>query len=160
LQGRRVFIYAGGPSASLAELMELRLRRFGIFALAMTESGRNLIETLQLLDGADAVVVAGFQHLNAEHGTVIEHAHAIGCRTILLTDTLGAALRDKVDVVLAARRGPVSTFHSSTGPMAILNALILAVAMARPEDSLAALKRMQDLRAASGLDLPGKHSAA
>jgi hypothetical protein len=36
--------------------------------------------------------------------------------------------------------------------MAILNALVLAVAMARPEDSLAALERMQRLRAASGLD--------
>jgi hypothetical protein len=44
--------------------------------------------------------------------------------------------------------------------MAIMNALILAVAMARPEDSLAALKRMQDLRAASGLDLPGKYIAS
>lgn len=152
LGARRVFVYAGGPSAILAYLLELRLRRFGIFTLAMTESGRNLIEKLQLLEGTDALVVAGFHHLNRELCVVTEHAHAIGCRTILLTDILGAALRDRVDVVLAARRGPVSTFHSLTVPMAIMNALILAVAMARPEESLAALDRMQGLRAASGLD--------
>jgi len=37
-------------------------------------------------------------------------------------------------------------------PMAILNALILAVAMARPDESLAALNRLQQLRDAFGLD--------
>ncbi len=122
----------------------------------MTESGRNLVEKLQLLQGTDALVVAGFHHLNRELWVVTEHAYTIGCRTILLTDILGTALRDQVDVVLAARRGPVSTFHSLTVPMAIMNALILAVAMARPEESLAALERMQSLRAASGLDGTGR----
>ncbi len=152
LGAKRVFVYAGGPSAVLGYLLELRLRRFGIFCLSMNESGRNLVEKLQLLESTDVLVVAGFNHMNRELRVVAEHAHAIGCRTILLTDILGASLQDHVDVVLAARRGPVSTFHSLTVPMAILNALILAVAMARPEESLAALERMQQLRAASGLD--------
>jgi DNA-binding MurR/RpiR family transcriptional regulator len=86
---------------------------------------------------------------------VLDHAQATGCRSILLTDTLGPAFRTKVDVTLAARRGPVSTFHSLTVPMSVLNALILAVAMARPDESLAALNRLDQLRAASGLDRPG-----
>jgi DNA-binding MurR/RpiR family transcriptional regulator len=79
----------------------------------------------------------------------------VGCSSILLTDTLGPAFRGKADVALAARRGPVSTFHSLTVPMSVLNALILAVAMARPGESLAALNRLQQLRATSGLDVPG-----
>jgi hypothetical protein len=37
--------------------------------------------------------------------------------------------------------------------MSILNALILAVAMARPDQSLAALNQLQQLRATSGLDV-------
>jgi len=158
LNARRVLVRGGGPSAILADLLELRLRRFGIFALSMTESGRDLVEKLQVLQPEDAVVATGFHHLSSELSAVIEHAHAIGCPTILLTDTLGAAFHGKVDVVLAARRGPVSTFHSLTVPMAIVNALILAVAMARPEESLAALDRMQRMRAAYGFDVPGKVS--
>jgi len=39
--------------------------------------------------------------------------------------------------------------------MSILNALILAVAMARPDESLTALNRLQKLRSTSGLDIPG-----
>jgi DNA-binding MurR/RpiR family transcriptional regulator len=135
LSGRRIFVFASGPSGILADLAELRLRRLGILTIAMTESGRHLLEKLQLLQ------------------------QATGCRSILLTDTLGPALRGKPDIILAARRGPVSTFHSLTVPMSILNALILAVAMARPDESLAALNRLQELRATSGLDIDGKVSA-
>jgi DNA-binding MurR/RpiR family transcriptional regulator len=101
------------------------------------------------------MLVAGFQHLTPELVAVLAHARATDCRSILLTDTLGPAFRAQADVTLAARRGPVSTFHSLTVPMSVLNALILAVAMAKPEESLAALNRLQRLRATSGLDVPG-----
>ncbi|HOG48912.1 MAG TPA: hypothetical protein PLB78_19950, partial [Anaerolineae bacterium] len=82
-----------------------------------------------------------------------------GCGSVFLTDTLGATFKDRVDVVLAARRGPVSTFHSLTVPMAIINALILTVAMARPGESVAALDRLQELRAGYGLDVLGQAPA-
>jgi DNA-binding MurR/RpiR family transcriptional regulator len=59
-------------------------------------------------------------------------------------------------VILSARRGPVSNFHSLTVPMAILNALILGVALSKPKASLGALDRFQELRAAYGLDINGK----
>ncbi|MBN1661835.1 MAG: MurR/RpiR family transcriptional regulator [Anaerolineae bacterium] len=153
LAGRRLFVFASGPSGILAELAEFRFRRLGILTIAMRESGRHLLEKLQLLEPGDAVLAAGFHHVRSELVVVLDHARATGCRSILLTDTLGAVLRDKPDVILAARRGPVGTFHSLTVPMSIVNALILAVAMARPEESLAALDHLQQLRAASGLDV-------
>ena len=159
LGGERVFVFGSGPSGILADLAELRLRRLGILTISMTESGRHVLEKLQLLRPGDAVLATGFNYVRPELVSVLDHARATGCRSILLTDTLAPALRSKADVVLAARRGPVSTFHSLTVPMAVLNALILAVAMARPEESLAALNRLQELRAASGLDAPGRVSS-
>lgn len=156
LDGQRVFIFASGPSAVLADLAELRFRRLGILALAMTESGRHLLEKLQLVQAGDAVLAAGFQYVRQELVVVLEHARAMGCGSVLLTDTLGPALRHKADVVLAARRGPVSTFHSLTVPMSILNALILSVAMARPGESLAALNRLERMREAYAMDVPIK----
>lgn len=154
LAGQRIFVFGSGPSAVLANLAELRLRRLGVLTIALTESGRHLLEKLQLLAAGDAVLVTGFHYVRPELLAVLRHARRLGCRSVLLTDTLGPALRGETDVILAARRGPVSTFHSLTVPMAILNALILAVAMARPEQSLAALNRLQELRATSGLDQP------
>jgi len=155
LRGKRIFVFASGPSGILADLATWRFRRLGIPTVAMTESGRHLLESLQLLQPDDVLLVAGFQHLTTELAAVLDHAQAIDCRSILLTDTLGPVLGCKADVTLAARRGPVSTFHSLTVPMSVLNALILAVAMARPEESLTALNRLQQLRAISGLQAPG-----
>ena len=154
LGGQRVFVFASGPSGILASLATWRLRRLGIPTVSMTESGRHLLEKLVLLKPEDVVLATGFQHLTPELLAVLNHAQTTGSRSILITDTLGPTLRSMPDVILAARRGPVSTFHSLTVPMSILNSLILAVAMARPDDSLAALNRLQQLRATSGLDIP------
>lgn len=159
LNGRRVFAFGTGPSRILADLAEFRLRRFGIPTVAITESGRDVLEKLLLLQPEDAVLAAAFHRITGELEAVIDQAHARGCHTVLLTDILGPAFRDRVDVVLAARRGPVSTFHSLTVPMTIVNALVLAVAMARPEESVGALNRLQELRAAYGLDVAGRAPA-
>jgi DNA-binding MurR/RpiR family transcriptional regulator len=156
LRAKRVFFFGMGPSALLADLAELRLRRFGVMTISMTASGRDLAETMQLLRKDDVLLAAGFLRVTPELLAVIDCARSAGCPAILITDTLQTHFRDLVDVVLAARRGPVSTFHSLTVPMSIVNSLILAVAMARPQESLASLERLQLLRADYGLDTLSK----
>lgn len=149
----RIFAYGIGPSRMLAELAELRLRRFGITTVAMTSSGRDLVETLQLMRRGDALLATGFQRVPPELTAVMTQAHRLGCPSILITDTLQTCLGGLATVILAARRGPVSTFHSLTVPMAIVNTLILSVAMARSQQSLAALESFQQIRTEFGLDM-------
>lgn len=156
LKGRRVFVFGSGPSRILADLVTIRFTRFGLSVMCMTESGRDLLDKLALLKRDDIVLAMGFHRLTGELAATIDYARRVGCKTILLTDTLRAHFQDKVAVILAARRGPVSTFHSLIVPMAILNAMILAVAMERPTESLGSLKRMEELRAEYGLDVIGK----
>jgi DNA-binding MurR/RpiR family transcriptional regulator len=160
LRADRVFVFGIGPSRILADLVEIRLRRFGFSVHSLTESGRDLLEKLVLLRCEDMVIATGFHRLTGELIAVIDRAHAIGCHTVLLTDTLGSTFREKVEVVLSARRGPVSTFHSLTVPMAILNALILGVAMSKADESVAYLNDLQSLRTAYGLDVVGKSNGA
>lgn len=148
----RIFVRGAGPSAILADLFQLRMRRFGVLTISITESGRDLVEKMQLMHPKDVVLATGFHRISRELSALIDHAYEIKCRIILLTDTLAPEFRDKADVILSARRGPVSTFHSLTVPMAIMNALILAVAMSKPEDSLAALTQFEEMRSSYGLD--------
>jgi DNA-binding MurR/RpiR family transcriptional regulator len=156
LRAKRVFFFGMGPSALLADLAELRLRRFGVMTISMTASGRDLAETMQLLCKDDVLLAAAFLRVTPELVAVVDCAHTVDCPVILITDTLQTHFRDLVDVVLAARRGPVSTFHSLTVPMSIVNSLILAMAMAKPQESLASLERLQQLRAVYGLDTLSK----
>ncbi len=155
-EAERIFVRGAGPSAILADLFQLRMRRFGVLTISITESGRDLVEKLQLMRPKDILLATGFHRVSKELVAVIERAKQLGCRMILLTDTLAPAFRDTVDVILSARRGPVSTFHSLTVPMAILNALILAIAMTKPEESLDALNRFEEMRANYGLNTNGK----
>jgi DNA-binding MurR/RpiR family transcriptional regulator len=74
LSGQRIFVFGSGPSRILADLAELRLRRLGILTIAMTESGRHLLEKLQLLQPGDVVFVNGFHHVRPEIVAVIFHA--------------------------------------------------------------------------------------
>ncbi|MBI5301712.1 MAG: MurR/RpiR family transcriptional regulator [Chloroflexi bacterium] len=156
LKGRRLFIFGSGPSRILAELVQIRFNRFALPSVLITETGRDMLDKLLLLKPDDAVLATGFYRDNPELGAMIGEAHKIGCKIVLLTDTLGARYKDQADVILSARRGPVSTFHSLTVPMAILNAIILAVAMERSEATVASLDRLQALRAQYGFDFPTK----
>lgn len=156
LKGKRIFVFGTGPSRILAELFELRLSRFGLPVIGLTAPGRDLLDRLVLLKREDAMLITGFQRLTGELVAVLGHAHKLGCQTVFLTDVLAPSFKDKADVILAARRGPVSTFHSLTVPMAILNAMILAIATERSDESVAHLELLDELRAEYGLDVTGK----
>jgi DNA-binding MurR/RpiR family transcriptional regulator len=64
----------------------------------------------------------------------------------LLTDTLDSIVGDKVDIVLAAKRGPVSAFHSLVVPMTIINTLLLEFANQNQEAMTTNLDRLDQLR--------------
>jgi DNA-binding MurR/RpiR family transcriptional regulator len=49
-------------------------------------------------------------------------------------------------VVLAARRGPVATFHSLTVPMTIVNTLLLALAQVDQSLAMENLDKLDQLR--------------
>lgn len=145
-EARRLFVYGLSASATLAQLLEHRLRRFGMEVVPLTQSGREVCEKLLMLTDEDVFLAIMFFNLSDVMVSTLKYVKDCGCQVILLTDTLGPYLRDKVDVLLEARRGPVMAFHSLIVPMAIIQALILAVAMADEEKSMATLDRLDDIR--------------
>ena len=144
---RRLFVYGLSGSATLAELLEHRLRRFGMEVVPLTQSGREVCEKLLMLTDEDVFFALLFFNLSEVMVSTLDYAKHCGCQVILLTDTLGPYLRDKVDVLLEARRGPVMAFRSLIVPMVIIQALVLAVARVDEETSMATLDRLDDIRA-------------
>ncbi len=64
----------------------------------------------------------------------------------MLTDTLDAIFKDTVDVILAARRGPIGEFHSLVVPMTVINALLLSLAGEEQEKIMSLLDKLDYLR--------------
>jgi len=142
----RVFVFGLGPSVSLVDLLELRLRRFGREIVPLTSSGREFLEYLLMMQANDLLFVICFFDQNPALKLVIDYANKVGATIIMLTDTLDAILGDKVDVVLSAKRGPIGEFHSLVVPMTVINALLLSLASMEQEKTMTLLDNLDNLR--------------
>ena len=142
---KRVFIFGLGPSTALVELMKIRLERFGRQVITLTTAGREFLEPLLLMTEDDVLFVICFFDVSPALRLVLDYANEIHCPVIMLTDTLGSIIGDKADVVLSAKRGPVSGTHSLVVPMTIINALQLVLA-SEEGDVMQNLDKLDQLR--------------
>jgi len=143
---QRVFVFGLGPSISLVDLLEIRLTRSARHVIPLNTSGREMLEPMLLMNDSDLLIAFGFFNLTPSLQMVLDHANQNETPVILLTDTLGPLVGQKADVVLSARRGPVSAFHSLTVPMTILNALLLALSSVDQEKVMTNLDKLDQLR--------------
>jgi DNA-binding MurR/RpiR family transcriptional regulator len=143
---QRVFVFGLGPSISLVDLLEIRLTRSARHVIPLNTSGRELLEPLLLMTKDDLVIAIGFFNVTPSLRLVLDQAHQHKTPVILVTDTLGDLVGEKATVTLAARRGPVSSFHSLTIPMTIINALLLALSSADQEKVMNNLDKLDQLR--------------
>ena len=142
----RIFVFGGGPSISLVELMEIRLGRFGRQVIPLKTAGREILEPLMLMNERDLLFMISFFDVTPTQQLVLDYANEVHCPVVILTDTLGSIIGDKADVVLAARRGPMAEFHSLVVPMTIINTLLLALANDDKENVMANLDKLDQLR--------------
>ena len=101
---------------------------------------------LLLMTKKDLLFAIGFFDVNPTLQIVLDYAKEVNCPAILLTDTLGSIVGDKVEIVLSAKRGPVSAFHSLVVPMTIINTLLLEIASKNQEEVTANLDKLDQLR--------------
>jgi DNA-binding MurR/RpiR family transcriptional regulator len=141
-----IYVFGNGPSISLVHLLNLRLTRFGKQVIPLTITGRETLEPLLLMTGRDLLFAIGFFDINPTLQIVLDYAREVNCPAVLLTDTLDSIIGDKVDIVLAAKRGPVSAFHSLVVPMTIINTLLLEFANKNQDVVTSNLDKLDQLR--------------
>jgi DNA-binding MurR/RpiR family transcriptional regulator len=143
---QRIFVFGLGPSTSLVDLLEIRLTRSARHVIPLRTSGRELLEPLLLMNKDDLLIAIGFFNVTPSLQLVLEQANQYKTPVIFVTDTLGDLVGKKATVKLAARRGPVSSFHSLTIPMTIINALLLALSSVDQEKVMTNLDKLDQLR--------------
>jgi DNA-binding MurR/RpiR family transcriptional regulator len=142
----RVLAYGLGPKGPLADYFALRLARFGRPARSIGSSGLLLADQLLAVRPCDVLLLLSFERLDGDSEMTLARANALGLPVVLLTDTLGPKLADRVDVSLPVLRSRSGAFSGSATTMAILDALLLAVAARDRGRSLAALGELNELR--------------
>jgi DNA-binding MurR/RpiR family transcriptional regulator len=145
-RARRVFIFARGNAQALAVLMERRLRRMGRAVVLMTGDGRDLAEQALALGDEDALLGFAFRRQPKQYAALFEHAHRVKAETVVISGTVGPSLHPTAKHLLfAPRAGATDAFQTLTVPMAICNALVLAMAKTEPRESLENLEKLGKL---------------
>ncbi len=146
VDARRVLVFGIGPSSAMAEYFVIQLARFGLEAASLTRTGLLFADDLQRLREGDLVIILAYGRVYRELAALLDKARKCGAGTILLTDTLAAALRRKVDQVLPVARGRADMLSMHTATLGLIEALLVGIATQRPRETLSSLKSLNDAR--------------
>lgn len=144
--GAHETVFCGVAGLVIADYAAFRLNRLGRRARSITDSNAVLVDKLLPL-GADDVVVALAPHdMARQTRVVLEHTRRVGAKSILVTETLGEALRGHADITLSVPFGVGDQYGGQIATLVVLESLTVAVAAEDEERSLKAFRLMTELR--------------
>lgn len=141
-----VHIYGPGSAECLTALMDFRLSRFGADVRRLDRGGHELFESMVPIKPQDVIVIFGFVSESPEMAVLLDFAQDRGCRTLLITDLAVSSMLTKATISLFTARGQLWEFHSMVAPIAVIEALIVAVGKEREQAALAGSEELHRLR--------------
>lgn len=141
-----IFIFGQGSSISLANLLEIRLRRYGRHVIPLTTIGREILEPLMLMKNNDLLFMICFVLVHPAQKLALEYANKVNSPIVILTDSISSEISDKANVVLAARRGQMGEDRSLVVHMTIINTLLLMFANEEQDFTMTNLDNLDLLR--------------
>jgi DNA-binding MurR/RpiR family transcriptional regulator len=145
-QARLVYACGEGLSAAPVETLAFRLRRLNIPVITATGAGAALFNVVLPFGPEDVLVAIGSQPVPNDLVRVAAFARRRGGSVVALTDTQVSPLHGHATVALHAKRGPLTHLTSVVAPVALANALAVALAWRRQQ---AAEQAYADLEALS-----------
>ncbi|WP_208641051.1 MurR/RpiR family transcriptional regulator [Micromonospora arborensis] len=147
IAGAREVIGIGvGPSELTARYLALKLNRMGRHARSTGETGFRLADDLLTVTGDDTLVLFWPSRLRGEMEVVLDHAEAVGARTVLVSDSLGPLIGDRVSVALPAAHSPGDIVSEGMTTQVLTDALVAGVRAHDEDRATSAHELLTDLR--------------
>ena len=143
---RETLVLGPGALGAFCDYLATRLSRLRHRARSATESGAQLADDLFPLTSEDVLVIVVYKWVSHDIEVALDYAAKVGAKVVLVTDTLGEALADRVAVSISAPAGDTSAFRIQANTLAILEALALAIAAQDREAALASMTELNELR--------------
>lgn len=148
IQARRVFVFGIGPSSAMADYMCIGLGRLGLETISLTRTGLLLADKIQHFRPGDLLIMFAYGRVYRELAVLLDQSDLHRLPTILFSDTLGSKLHHRVTQVMPVARGKMNMLSMHTATLALIEALMVGVAMKRPKESLTNLETLNQIRAA------------
>ncbi|HEX4077504.1 MAG TPA: MurR/RpiR family transcriptional regulator [Rhizomicrobium sp.] len=155
---KRVVIFGIGPSSAIAAYFATQLSRFGIDARCLNHTGLLFADDLRQLRTGDVLVVMAYTHVYRELAVLLDESDRHRIKKLLLTDSLAAKLRRRVDLVLPVARGRADMLSMHTTTLGLIEALLVGLAAKNPKPTVRSLDSLNALRkvvAGEALNVPG-----
>jgi DNA-binding MurR/RpiR family transcriptional regulator len=151
-RARQRHVFGIGPSGALADYAVLQFNRIGLPSHGLAASGVGLADRLLRLGKGDAVLMLAYAPIYREVTILLEEAARFGIPVVLVSDSLGDWVGDRVAELLPVPRGKAGHIAMHAGTMLLLEGLIVGLAACRRGAALDSLDRLSRLRGAIDKD--------
>jgi len=148
INARRIAIFGIGPSSAMAEYLSIGLGRLGLDTISLTQTGLLLADKIQHFGEGDLLVIFAYGRVYRELAVLLDQADQHAMPSILISDTLGPKLHHRVSHVLPVARGRMNMLSMHTATLALIEALMVGVALKRSKESMASLEALNEIRTA------------
>lgn len=149
-----IAVLGSRSSASLANHFWFALTKAGLPAERVLTIDTRAYERVQNLDEAGCAVLIGFPRYLNELGDIIEFAAEAGKRTVVITDSPFSPFRGDTTLYAPVESSSFIAFHSA--PLILISTLMSEIAADRPERTLNALDRFEELAERQDLFKPAR----
>jgi DNA-binding MurR/RpiR family transcriptional regulator len=149
---RRCHVFGIGPSGTVADYAALQFNRIGFPSSALSVSGIGLADRLLGLAKGDAILMIAYAPIYREVAVTLDHAERLEIPVVLVSDSLGPSIGERVEEVLSVPRGQAGNLALHGATVVVVEALVAAIAARRRDTALTALEGLSSLRGAIDKD--------
>lgn len=146
IESKNIYTHGIGPAEFLSNLLIFRLKRFGLNINALPSNGQEIYEGLIHTEKGDLFVLFLFSHYHPETYVILDYAKKNNIKVILITDIMIKPIDSDNVITIYVSRGELFEFHSLTGPLFLIESLIVSIGMLREDQSLDKLRKLEKLR--------------
>lgn len=145
-RAQRVYILGAGSSLALATFLSHYFRLvFDTVHLVETTSEATILQQMIHAGEGDAIIAISFPRYSKKAAKALQYASDRGVSTIAITDSPLSPLARHASHVLLARSDMVSFVDSLVGPLSLINALIVTVAIRRKGEVADTLRKIENI---------------
>jgi DNA-binding MurR/RpiR family transcriptional regulator len=113
---------------------------------SLTNTGILFADDVQKLRKGDLLFILAHGRIYSELAVLLYEVRQHQIESLLVTGTLAAKLKNKMDLILPVPRGRAEMLSMHTAILALIEALLVGVASQRPAQTLASLEELKELR--------------
>ena len=145
-RAQRVYILGAGSSLALATFLSHYFRLvFDTVHLVEATSEATILQQMIHAGEGDAIIAISFPRYSKKAAKALQYASDRGVSTIATTDSPLSPLARHASHVLLARSDMVSFVDSLVGPLSLINALIVTVAIRRKGEVADTLRKIENI---------------